>query len=160
MRPYQVFAALSPDQTQAVLSKLADDAPQMYKQALYAACAAMSARPVYLQRQPIEKQAQAIRRALSRVAANAVAEEILAVYFLECRKELLIEWLDTLGIEHDEGTLREDDPPAPKPAALKKACKAFQSADDDPDRQLLMSAFAAQSAIDWPGLDALLQKES
>jgi hypothetical protein len=160
MRPYQIFASLPPDQTLAVFHKLSDDAPQMYKQALFAACAAMSARPVYLQRQPIEKQAQAIRRALSRVAADSVAEEVLAVYFLECRKELLTEWLDVLGIEHDEGTLKEDDPPSPKPAALKKACKAFQSADDDPDRQLLMSAFAAQSAIDWPDLDALLQKEA
>ena len=26
----------------------------------------------------------------------------------------------------------------------------------DPDRELLLRAFAAQSAIDWPALDALL----
>ena len=85
---------------------------------------------------------------------------MLAVYFLECRKELVIEWLDTLGLEHDEGTLKEDTPEAPKPAALKKAVKAFHSAGDDPDRQLLLSSFAAQSAIEWPDLDALLEKES
>ena len=160
MRSYQVFSALPPEQNQAVFRKIADESPLMFKQALFAACAAMNARPVYLQRQPFEKQAQAIRRALSRVAANSVAEEILAVYFLECRKELLIEWLDTLGLEHDEGTLKDDTPEAPKPAALKKAVKALLSAGDDPDRQLLLSAFAAQSAIDWPELDALLEKES
>jgi hypothetical protein len=130
----------------------------MFKQALFAACSAMNARPVYMQKQPFEKQAQAIRRALARVAANAVSEEILAVYFLECRKPLVVEWLDTVGLEHDEGSLKEETPNAPKKTALKKAHDAFLKVDDDPDRQLLLKAFAAQSAIDWPDLDALLEK--
>jgi hypothetical protein len=159
MRSYQVFAAMSPDRSQAVLHKLSDQVPQMFKQALIAASASMSARPVYLQRQPFEKQAQAIRRALSRVAANAIAEELLAVYFLECRKELLIEWLDALGIEHDEGSLNEDTPETPSSATLKKAHDKFCAVDDDDDRQLLLSAFAAQSAIDWPDLESLLNTD-
>ena len=63
------------------------------------ASAAMNARPVYLQKQPFAKRAQAVRRAISRVAANPVAEEILAVYLLECRQELPVESLDTLPLE-------------------------------------------------------------
>ena len=142
------------------MNGLAESSPPMFEQALLAASAAMNARPVYLKRQPRDKQAQAVRRALSRVAANGVAEEILAVYFLECRKELLVEWLDTLGIEHEDGTLTAEAPSAPKKATLEKAHKAFLAADDDADRPLLISAFAAQSAIDWPDLEALLDGAS
>jgi len=156
MRSYQIFAAMSPDR--AVMSGLSESAPQMFKQALLAASASMNARPVYLQRQPFEKQVGAVRRALSRVAANSVAEEILAVYFLECRKELLIEWLDLLGIEHEDGILEADAPIAPKKADLQKARDSFCGVDDDADRSLLLNAFAAQSAIDWPDLEALLDK--
>ena len=156
MRSYQIFAAMSPDRAAAVMSGLSESAPQMFKQALLAASASMNARPVYLQRQPFEKQVGAVRRALSRVAANSVAEEILAVYFLECRKELLIEWLDLLGIEHEDGILEADAPIAPKKADLQKARDSFCGVDDDADRSLLLSAFAAQSAIDWPDLEALL----
>ena len=159
MRSYQVFSAMSQDRAEAVLQELADQVPQMFKQALFAASVAMHARPVYLLRQPFEKQAQAIRRAMSRVASDTIAEEILAVYFLECRKELLIEWLDALGIEHDEGSLKEDTPASPDPATLKKAHSEFCAVDDNADRQLLLSAFAAQSAIGWPDLDALLGEQ-
>ena len=158
MRSYQIFAAMSPDRAAAVMSGLSESAPQMFKQALLAASASMNARPVYLQRQPFEKQVGAVRRALSRVAANSVAEEILAVYFLECRKELLIEWLDLLGIEHEDGILEADAPIAPKKADLQKARDSFCGVDDDADRSLLLNAFAAQSAIDWPDLEALLDK--
>jgi hypothetical protein len=155
MRSYQIFAAMSPDRASAVMSGLSENAPQMFKQALIAASASMNARPTYLHRQPFEKQVGAVRRALSRVAANGVAEEILAVYFLECRKELLIEWLDLLGIEHEDGILEADSPVAPAKAELQKARDTFCKVED-PDRSLLLKAFAAQSAIDWPDLEALL----
>jgi len=158
MRSYQVFAAMPPDRAVSVMSGISKDAPQMFKQALLAASASMNARPVYLQRLPFEKQVEAVRRTLSRVAANGVAEEMLAIYFLECRKDLLIEWLDLLGIKHDDGILESDSPTAPKKAALEKARDAFCGVDDDADRSLLLNAFAAQSAIDWPDLESLLDK--
>ena len=156
MRSFQIFAAMSPDHAVAVMSGLSESAPQMFQQALLAASASMNARPTYLHRQPFEKQVAAVRRALSRVAANGVAEEILAVYFLECRKPLLLEWLDLLGIKHEDGILETDSPAAPGKAELEKARNTFCGVNDDADRSLLLKAFAAQSAIDWPDLEALL----
>ena len=156
MRSYQVFAAMSPERATAITQTLKQEAPGMFAQALAAAAAALKARPVYLARQPIEKQAAAIRRALARVSATAVAEELLAVYFLECRKDLLVEWLDSLAIPHEDGRLTEDLPAAPSQANLSKAAKEFLAADNDDDRGLLLAAFAAQSSIDWPDLEALI----
>jgi len=156
MRSYQVFAAMSPERATAITQTLKKQAPAMFAQALAAAAAALKARPVYLARQPIEKQAASIRRALARVSANAVAEELLAVYFLECRKDLLIEWLDSLRIPHEDGSLVEDAPAPPSQAKLAEAVKAFRAADEDGDRSLLLAAFAAQGSIDWPDLEALI----
>ena len=156
MRSYQVFAAMSPERANGFLRTLKEKAPAMFAQAVAAASASMKARPIYLSRQPFEKRAQAVRRSLARVSANPVAEELLAAYFLDCRKELLVEWLDTLGLEHEEGTLRANAPPAPPDPELARAVASFRGKDGDPDRELLLRAFAAQSAIDWPGLDAQL----
>ena len=91
---------------------------------------------------------------------RAVAGEVLAVYFLECRKELLVEWLDAVGLEHEEGTLELDAPPPPPQPELRKALERYLALDDDPDRRLLLAAFAAQDAIDWPDLEALLAADS
>jgi hypothetical protein len=156
MRSFQVFAAMAPEQAIRLVENLKEHAPGMYAQALAAAAAALRARPVYISRQPIDKQSTSIRRALSRVSASPIAEGLLAVYFLECKKELLLEWLDLIGIEHDDGSLEEDDPKQPPKAKLAEAAQTFRAADDDPDRELLIAAFAAQGSIEWPDLDALI----
>lgn len=154
MRSFQVFASMSPERAIEILHVLNEKAPGIYMQAVAAASAAMKARPVYLLRQSPEKRAQAVRRALSRVSANPVSGEILAVYFLECRRELLTSWLDTVGLEHDDGTLHEEAPPQPGKKKLDEAVDTFLAVDEDPDRMLLLAAFAAQDAIEWPDLDA------
>ena len=154
MRSYQVFAAMTPERSVELLRALREDAPGVVEQAVAAAALAMKARPVYLKKQPFEKRAHAVRRALSRVAADPVASEVLAVYFLKSRNELLCEWLDALGLEHEEGVLEADAPDQPPKAELDKHVEAFLGDGSDADRSLLLSAFAAQDAIDWPDLEA------
>jgi hypothetical protein len=156
MRAFQIFASLSPERTADFFALIAKESPAMYAQLVHATSAALRSRPAYLMKQPAEKRAASMRRALSRVNADALAAEMLAVYFLECRKPLLIEWLDTIGVAHSDGSLEEDLPKQPAAAELERGVSGFRTANDDWDRELLMRAFAAQDAIEWPLLDALL----
>jgi hypothetical protein len=156
VRSYQVFAAMPPERAVAMMRTLSKQAPGMFRQAVDAAALAIRARPVYLRNQPFEKRAEAVRRALGRVVANLVADEVLAVYFLECRKDLLVEWLDLVGLTHEDGTLADEAPPQPDEKKLVAAMEGYLSAGADPDRDLLLRAFAAQQAVDWPVLEARL----
>jgi hypothetical protein len=158
MRPNEIFASMKPEHAEAFFGRLAKESPAMFSQAVYAAAIALKSRPQFLMKQPMPKRAAAVRRALARVSSAPVAEEILAVYFLEGRKEVLTQWLDQIGLKHEEGVLEESAPSQPDEAELKKHAEAYLAIDDDPDRDLLLRAFAAQSSIDWPGLEALLQK--
>jgi len=160
MRPHQIFAAMPPEHAESFFELLSDKAAGMWMQCVHAAAVNMKARPQYMMKQPKAKQAQAVRRALARVNANILAEEILAIYFLECRTELLAEWLDLVGIEHEDGVLQSDELPQPDPADLAKHVASLREKDDDPDRTLLLRAFAAQTAVDWPALDELLATEA
>ena len=159
MRSYQVFAKLTPDQTVTMMKNLEEKAPAMFHQAVDAAAAAIKARPVYMRRQPFEKKAAAVRRTLSRVSANPVADEMLAIYFLECRKDLLLEWLDLIGLAHDDGSLEDAMPAQPAKAKLEKSVEEYRAKDGDAERDVLLRAFAAQAAVEWPELDALLEEE-
>jgi len=156
MRAYQVFAGLSPEYCEEVFRQIADASPATFTQGIYAAASAFKSRPQFLSKQPFGKRAAAVRRALSMVAANPIAEEMLAIYFLECKKDILIEWLDAIGLEHKEGSLEEDSPAEPPADKLDGVVKSFREKDDDPARELLLKAFAAQGAIEWPRLDALI----
>ena len=42
-------------------------------------------------------------------------------------------------------------------APLEEAVEAFRAGEDPEEREILLQAFAAQSAIDWPELEGLLQ---
>ena len=156
MRCYEIFAAMPREQGLEVLKEVREKAPAGFRQALRLACGVMKSRPVYMMRQPFERQADAVRRALARVASNTVAEEILAVYFLECRKPLLVEWLDAAGVAHEEGVLKDDRPAPPDDAKLRETAERYLSGEEPATRRLLLQAFSAQDTIDWPVLDGIV----
>lgn len=151
---------MAPEQARTLLESLKEKAPIAYAQALGLTAGALKARPVFLQRRSPEHRSELVRKALGRVVSDPIAEEMLAVYFLECRNDLLVEWLDGLGLEHEKGTLEGDDaPPEPPPAKLESALAGFRanaSDADRADRELLLRAFAAQTSIRWPALEKLL----
>jgi hypothetical protein len=157
MRAFQIFGAMKQNQAEALFREIAEQAPGSFTQAVYAAASTFKSRPQFLIKQPFPKRVSMVRRALAQVNCNTVSEEMLAIYFLECKKDVLIEWLDGLGIEHEEGSLREDNPEEPDADKLQKAIDDFRAKDDDPDRDLLLKAFASQSAIEWPKLDAFIE---
>jgi hypothetical protein len=153
MNAVQIFAAMESEQAEAFFREIAEKSPGSFTQAVYAAAAAFKSRPKFVIKQPFANRAALVRKALSRVGSNPVAEEMLAVYFLECRKEILVEWLDALGIKHEDGSLKENNPPEPPADKLQGTIDAFCGKNDDLDRPLLLKAFASQDAIEWPLLD-------
>jgi hypothetical protein len=160
MRPFQVFSAMSAERAERFFGKLHEQSPAVFSQTVAAAANAMKARPAFLLKRPFAQQVQAVRRSLARVGGDSVAEELLAVYFLECRKELLVQWLDTAGVKHEDGLLTEESPAQPPAKALGKSVEQFLGVDDDEDRGLLLRAFSAQGSIHWPELERLLSEES
>ena len=99
MRPHEVFASMPSEHTTAFFTTLAQECPGLFTQAVQAASIATKSRPQYLLRQPLDKRAAALRRVLARVASGPMAEEILATYFVDCRKEVLVAWLDRFVTE-------------------------------------------------------------
>jgi hypothetical protein len=157
MRPSQIFGAMSPEKCEQIMGTIAAESPETIRQTVATVAMALKFRPQYLQKQPIAKRVSAVRRVLSRTGSDPLAEELLAIYFLKCRLTLLTEWLDLLGLEHEDGMLTGDESPCPDAADLAATVAKFRAEDEADDRELLMQVFSAQAAIDWPALDAILE---
>ncbi len=155
MRSNEIFSQMTPDAALAFLDEIHREAPRVEEIALSAAASAFRLRPVFLRRQPRKRQSEWMRQALSRNAFAAVAEEVLAEYFLEYHTDLLAELLDAFGLEHEKGVLKGDMTQCPDKTKLEAAVAGFRKGENGPRRELLLRAFAAQSAIDWPELEAL-----
>ena len=158
MRSNEIFSRMSPEAALAFLEEVHREAPKVEDIALSAAASAFRLRPVFLRKQPRKRQSEWMRQALARTALAAIAEEVLAEYFLEYHPALLGELLDGLGLEHENGVLSSEGAPVcPDKAKLEQAVASFRTGDQRERRELLLRAFAAQSAVDWPELEALLE---
>lgn len=149
---------MTPEESRLFLDQTLDEAPEAAELIRGAISGTFRLRPQFLRKQPRERQAKWMRTALGRSASTSIAEEVLAAYFLEHHLDLLTELLGALGVEHEEGRLKLESPPSPDKAKLQKVVKSFRKGkgEDGARRKLLLAAFAAQSAIDWPDLEALL----
>ena len=148
---------MSAEDAVALFEELRAETPETARIALGAASEAFKLRRQYLTQQPRAKQAEWIRRALSRLRNAEVAEEILASYFLEVHEDLVKELLDLLEIEHEDGRLEDADPAQPSLPKLVAALEKFRAGEESGIRELLLISFAAQSAIEWPDLEKLLE---
>ncbi|MEE2704006.1 MAG: hypothetical protein VX614_08310 [Myxococcota bacterium] len=147
---------MSAEDAAAWFEELRDELPAAAQIARGAASEAFKLRRQYLQRQPRAKQAEWVRRALARPGNASAAEEVLASYFLEVHEDLVKELLDLFEIKHEDGRLEEADPAQPAKQQLITALEKFRSGEEGGLRELLLCAVAAQSAIDWPDLEELL----
>ena len=159
MRPHQIIGGMSQEQFDGILGAIGEESPEAVQSTTVAAAQVLKFRPKFLLKQPKAKRAKQVKGALARMSAGSLAEELLAVYFLKCRLPLLTEWLDLMGLEHEEGILTQDDVPAPERAELERKVAEFRGAGNEPDRDLLLRVFGAQAAIDWPGLDEILDAD-
>lgn len=160
MRPHQIIAGMDQEQFDGIMGAIAEESPEAVKSTTVAAAQILRFRPKFLLKQPLPKRLKSIRGAMSRMTANDLAEEILAVYFLKCRLPLLTAWLDAMELEHEEGILTQDEVPCPEKDVLEAKVAEFrgQGASDgsEADRDLMLRVFGAQAAIDWPTLDEIV----
>lgn len=157
MRPHQIFAAMSPEQCERMMVGISEEAPEIFRQTVTTAATTLKFRPQTLWKQPLPKRVASVRRVLARAGSNSLAEELFAIYFLKCRLDLLTEWLDLMGLAHEDGMLTADETPCPEASLLQKKVKTFRAGKDE-DCDLLLEVFAGQAAIDWPALDEILAR--
>ena len=151
-----VFRSLSSQECEALFRELKTVALPLYRQAEQTAASTLRVRPVFLRRQPLAKRCEMMRKSLALKANLEAAGDILATFFMSCRGELVVELLDALGLEHDEGVLTRRDPPEPSAERLQTVVAEFRQGEDPLLRALLLKAFAAQAAIEWPLLDEMV----
>ena len=159
MRPHQIFGEMTQDKCEQVMGRISEEAPEVFRQTVTTAATTLKFRPQYLWKQPIPKRVKSVKLVLSRSASDPLAEELLAIYFLKCRLELLTQWLDLVGLAHEDGMLTGDESPCPDANVLEEKVKEFRGGNDD-DCDLLLQVFAGQAAIDWPALDEILARPS
>ena len=99
---------------------------------------------------PVAKKARHLA-GLAQVS-NLLAARLLISYHLEFQRPMMGVFLDALGIAHDAGLIKEEEPKAPDAATLDKAVQVLSAAYPKADVARYFWALLWQDPETWGGL--------
>ncbi len=154
---HQLFQQATGALVDEILQFLRNEERDVYKSALATLASGRRLRPVFIQKRPLDKQLAWMADSLKLRGGDAVAEQVLQVWLLKAKKEMLVSFLDGMGIEHDgEGSVEElpEDLDADK---LSGAIDALLEKHPADAVTVYLHLFQSQRPGGWESLAALLE---
>ena len=115
--------------------------------------------PVFIERKPREERFAWLREMVSKKQNADVAAHLLQIWFVGAQSRLLCDFLDALGIAHDDNGTIEELPEAPAKEALVKAIDECFAKHDPEVVAVYLNAFQALDDKGWPTLAELLAED-
>lgn len=160
MKAYQIFQSISPELGRTLFQDLRDSHREAYKGVLVSLAAKRRLRPVFLQRKPVPQQIDWLYKTCQVKPVNEVAENMLQVWLLKSQKPMLIQFLDQLGVEHDEDGTVEDLPEDLDDKKLNQAVDSLLKDFPAEHVTLYLHVFHLQKSRGWDNLRKLLETDS
>ena len=160
MAPYEIFAKMPPETASGLLSFLFENEKKLYKAAVESLAKQRNLRPVFVERKPRAERFAWLQTALGRKASDGVAAHLLQIWLIGSQSKLLCDFLDGLGIEHDENGTVEELPPAPTVEKLQPVIDTLMANHDPSVVAVYLHTFQAlDDQGGWSTLGELLEKD-
>lgn len=158
MQSYEIFKSISPELRADIVGALFDAERKAYKSVVESLAPLFNVRPVFVMRMPPAKRHQWVGKSLARKSADSVADNVLQVWLSTGRKQMLVDFLDDLGIEHNEGLVESlPDPPAKE--KISAAIENLLAKYPPPHVAVYLHAFQAMDIAGWPPLEEILSED-
>lgn len=149
---------MPPELAKRILDDTYSEQKEAYKATLKAVADAKKLRPAFYEKKPrVERDADIINM-LSKPRMEEIAAALLRGWLMKSQSQLLIDFLDALGLKHDKGIV-EDFPPALEDAKLKSAVEAILAKHPREIVVVYLHAFGNMNEAGWENLNALLEKD-
>lgn len=159
MKAHELFRGMSATFAESLLQYFRDEEREVYRSAVASLAAERRLRPVFVQRKPAADQIAWMRKTLQLRTCDEIAEQLLQVWLLKARQPMLKQFLDDLGIEHDEDGSVENLPETLDADALAKAVDHLLSAYPAEDVLVYLHMFQGQTEDGWPALATVLAED-
>ncbi|MGO8930547.1 MAG: hypothetical protein ACLQU3_27130 [Limisphaerales bacterium] len=130
----------------------------LYRATLGAVAEARKLRPVFLERQPRQQRHAAMLVTLARPSLDMVTANLIRTWLLKKHKQMLADFLDALGIAHQEGVV-EELPPAMDDAKVRAAVDGLLAKHPPEAVAVYLHAFNEMNEVQWPSLKTMLESD-
>ena len=150
---------MSPALANEILNFAYESDKPAYKATMSGVAQALRVRPVYLERQPRAQRHASMAQCLARPGMDAVAGGLLREWLLKKHKAMLIDFLNALEIQNQEGVV-DDLPASMDDAKLKAAVEALLSKHPHEAVAVYLNAFNEMNQANWANLKAILESDA
>jgi hypothetical protein len=155
LKSHELLGFMSPPLALEILTYAHETDKPLYRATLGAVAEARKLRPVFLERQPRPQRHATMLATLARPTLDMVTANLLRTWLLKKHKQMLIDFLDALGIAHQEGVV-EELPSAMEEAKVRAAVETLLAKYPQEVVAVYLHAFSDMNEVEWPGLKAML----
>ncbi len=133
---------------------------ELYKSAVASLAANRKLRPAFVQKKPVAEQFAWMHKTLQLKTSDMIGEHLLQVWFMKGKQDMLIDFCDSLGIEHNgEGAVDGELPESLDDDKLKTAVDKLLEKNDGATVATYLHIFNAQTQDGWSNLADILESD-
>jgi hypothetical protein len=155
---HELIGFMSPALALEILTYAYESDKPLYRATLSAVAEARKLRPVFLERQPRTQRHSAMLHTLARPTLEMVTANLIRGWLLKKYKAMLVDFLDALGIPHQEGVV-EDLPATMEDAKLRAAVDALLVKYPPEVVAVYLNAFNEMNQVEWANLKTMLAED-
>jgi hypothetical protein len=156
MKCHEIFSNMSPELASEIFGHLQENEKPVYKAMIQNLAAPRKLRPIFIERKPKIQREIWLKEALSKKGADDISTQIFQIWLLGSKREMICQFLDSLGIKHDGKGVVDDLPKEPAKEALASAIESLLTNWKAEVVAVYLHAFQAMDDAGWPNLDEIL----
>lgn len=160
MNASDLFRAVSPALAAQIFTYLVENDKPTFRVAIQTLAAQRKLRPVFVERKPRDERFAWLHHALSRPASAAVGANLIQMWLMGGNSPMLCDFLDSLGIAHDEKGGIEDLPPSPPADQVQAAVEGLLAKYPPENVAVYLHCFQAMEIAGWPALAEMLESDA
>jgi len=160
MTLHEIFSRMTAEQSAAIFNWLHDKERKLHKATIEALAKQRHLRGIFVERKPRPERNTWLQEALRRKTSDGVAAQILQIWLVGEHSKLLCDFLDSLGIHHDENGTLEELPAEPSAEKLRQAIDSIFEKHEPGVTAIYLQAFHAMNESEWKTLGELLETDS
>jgi hypothetical protein len=155
---HELYGFMSPNLALEILTYAFESDKPLYRATLQAVAEARKVRPVFLERQPRTERHNQMLSTLARPSLEMVTGNLIRTWLVKKHKNMLIDFLNALGIQHTEGVV-EDLPESMSDEKLRPAINALLAKYPQEAVAVYLHAFNDMNEANWPNLKTMLDAD-
>lgn len=158
MKAYQIFQEMTKDRAESVFQYLRDEQRDVYNASLASLAANRKLRPVFIQRKKGTDQVAWMAKNVRLKGSDDIAEHVLQLWLMQAHGEMLVQFLDGVGIEHDGDGAAEDLPEDLDAKKLKTTVEKLLADHDEDLVRTYLHIFQRQRPDGFAALGKLIDE--